>query len=117
MLIRYGIPRARQSLARQPWATLSSVLVLTASLAVMGMMGLLYANVDHFGQLWLSNTSVSLFLRADLDDDGRAAILERVRRHPLVKSATMVTPAQGLKTLGERLGTDSALLAGIESDV
>ncbi len=116
MLIRYGIPRARQSLTRNPLAALNSVLILTASLAVMGMMGLLYLNVDHFARLWLSNTSISLFLRADLDDDGRAAILERVRRHPLVKAAALVPPQQGLKVLAERLGGDSSLLAGIDSD-
>jgi cell division transport system permease protein len=117
MLIRYGIPRARQGLTRNPWAALNSVLILTASLAVMGMIGLLYLNVEHFAQLWLSNTSISLFLRPDLDDDGRAAILERVRRHPLVKSAALVAPQEGLRVLAERLGGDSSLLAGIEPDV
>lgn len=116
MLMRYGIPRARQSLARSPWAALNSVLILTASLAVMGVIGLLYLNVEHFARLWLSNTSISLFLRADLDDDGRAAILERVRRHPLVKSAALVGPQEGLKVLAERLGGDSSLLAGIDPD-
>jgi len=117
MLIRYGIPRARQSLTRYPWAALNSILILTAALSVMAMMALLYLNVQHFGQLWLSNTSVSLFLRPDLDEDARAAILERVRRHPLVKSAVMITPQQGLRALGERLGADNSLLAGIETDV
>jgi cell division transport system permease protein len=115
MLIRYGIPRARQSLLRNPWAALNSILILTASLAVMGMIGLLYLNVQHFAQLWLSNTSVSLFLRPELDDDGRAAILERVRQHPLVKSAALVTPQEGLRVLSERLGGDSSLLTGIDS--
>lgn len=120
MLIRYGIPRAWQSLARQPRAALNSVLILAAALAVMGMIALLYLNVRHFGQLWLSSTSVSLFLRAELDDGERAAILERVRRHPLVKSAVLVTPQQGLRTLAERLGAENpaqAALAGLEGDV
>jgi cell division transport system permease protein len=120
MFIRYGIPRAWQSLARTPWAALNHVLILSSALAVMGMIALLYLNVQHFGRLWLSSTSVSVFLRPELDDSERAAILERVRRHPLVKTATLVTPQQGLRALAERLGVENpaqAALAGMEADV
>jgi cell division transport system permease protein len=116
MLLRYGIPRAWRSLIRNGRSTVNTVLILTASLAMLGMIALLYLNVDHFARVWLSNTSVSLFLRDDLGDDGRAAILERVRRHPLVKAAVLVPPSDALKSLAQRLGDGHGLLAGIESD-
>jgi cell division transport system permease protein len=116
MLIRYGFPRAWQSLKRNKRATFNSILILTASLAVLGMIALLYRNVDHYSRLWLSNTSVSLFLAPGVDAEGRAAILDKVRRHPLVKSAAMIAPKEGLNALAERLGAEYSLFAGIEPD-
>src|SRR5574341_605167 len=116
MLLRYGFPRAWQSLRRNKRAAFNSVLILTASLAVLVMIGLLYRNVEHTSRAWLSHTSVSLFLRPDVDAAGRAAILERVRRHPLVKSAALIAPKEGLNALAERLGAEYSLFAGIEPD-
>ncbi len=114
MLLRYSIPRALSSLLRQWPAALSTLLILTAGLAVLGLAALVYLNIEHLGRLWLSRTTVSLFLKADLDAPGREAILERVRNHPLVKSAQLVSPKEGLQALAERLGADSSLLTGID---
>ena len=116
MLFRYGFPRAWQSLTRNKRAAFNSILIVTASLAVLGMIGLLYRNVEHYSRVWLTNTSVSLFLRPDLDAEGRAAVLDRVRRNPLVKTAALISPKEGLNALAERLGAEYSLFAGIEPD-
>jgi cell division transport system permease protein len=111
MYLRYGIPRALRGLRTNWRATANNVLILAASLAVLGMIVLLYLNVVHFSESWLSNTTVSLFLKPDLDDAQRQALLEQVRRHPLVRRAALVSPSQGLKDLADKLGADPALLA------
>ena len=116
MLLRYGIPRAWQSLARNKRAAFNSVLILTASLSVLGMVGLVYRNIEYNSRVWLSNTNVSLFLRQGLDAEGRAAVLDRVRRHPLVKSAALIAPKEGLNALANRLGAEYSLFMGIDAD-
>jgi cell division transport system permease protein len=116
MYLRYGIPRALRGLRTNWRATANNILILAASLAVLGMIVLLHLNVVHFSETWLSNTSVSLFLRQGLEDGQRRALLEQVRRHPLVRSAELVSPAEGLRDLAEKLGADPALLAGAGAD-
>ncbi len=111
MYLRYGIPRALRALRTNWRASVNNVLILASSLAVVGMIVLLYLNVVHFSEAWLSNTTVSLFLKPGLDDGQREALLEQVRQHPLVKAARLVSPADGLRDLANRLGADPALLA------
>jgi cell division transport system permease protein len=111
---RYGWSRALANL-RGAWATaLGTLVVLTAALAVLGMVALLYVNVEHLGRLWLSNTTVSLFLNGDMDPAGRQALLERVKASPLVLRAQLIAPRDALQQLAERLGADHALMQGLD---
>jgi cell division transport system permease protein len=114
MAWRYGWSRARAHL-RRTWRTaFGTLIMLTASLAVLGMVGLLYVNVDHLGHVWLSNTTLSLFLKTDLDEAGRESLLARVKAQPQVQSAQTVSPKEGLRQLAERLGADHALMQGLD---
>ncbi|HUJ76218.1 MAG TPA: permease-like cell division protein FtsX, partial [bacterium] len=106
--------RALKSLRRHWRAALANVLILSATLAVLGAAALLYVNAAHLARQWLSQGTVSLFLKPDLDDAGRQAILERVRNHPLVKGAVLVTPQEGLASLSRRLGGEKSLLEGVD---
>jgi len=108
--LRYGIPRALRHLRRHPAHAFNSALVIAAALSVLGMITLLYLNVQHVSRLWLSNTTLSLFLEPGIPARERAAVLDAVQRHPLVRTAREVTPQQGLNDLAEKLGTDHALL-------
>ena len=117
MAWRYGWSRAWAHL-RRTWRTaLGTLIVLTAALAVLGMVGLLYANVEHLGQIWLSNTTLSLFLKSGLDDAGRQGLLARVTAQPQVQRAQLVSPREGLQQLAERLGADHALMQGLDEGV
>ena len=49
MLLSYGIPRAMQSLTVNWRASLNSMLIISASLSVLGAGVLLYLNVVQFG--------------------------------------------------------------------
>jgi cell division protein FtsX len=112
MYLRYGIPRALRGLRTNWRATVNTVLILAAALSVLGMIVLLYLNVVHLSRGWLSNTKISLFLQPDLDEARRTALLEQVRRHPLVRTAQLVSPEEGLRDLADKLGADHSLLVG-----
>ena len=108
---RHGIPHAVHSLASHWRASLNTVLILCASLTVLGLISLLYVNIVHFSESWLSNTSISLFLKSEMSGEAKQALLQRVKNHPLVKNATLVTPEEGLRTLAESLGANHRLLS------
>ncbi len=110
--LRYGIPRALRGLRARPGAALNSVLIVAASMSMLGMIALLYLNIQHMSQVWLSNSTISLFLRPGIGAAERASLLEAVRRHPMVRAAVEVTPQEGLRSLAEKLNTDHALLSG-----
>ena len=116
MYLRYGIPRAFRGLRTNWRANVNTILILSASLSVLGIMVLLYLNVIHFSEIWFSNTEVSLFLEPNLPGARRDVLLAQVRQHRLVKSAHLVSPAEGLRALEETLGTERGALmdAGTE---
>jgi cell division transport system permease protein len=110
----YGIPRALQNL-RTNWRTaFYSTLIIAASFAMLGMGVLLYGNVMNLSRLWLSNTSLSLFLKPGLSAEQRGALLTRLRADPAVSRALEVSPEEGLRLLADKLGTDRSLMEGID---
>ena len=116
MYFSYGIPQAFRNFGRNWRASVSNVLIVAASLSVVGMIGLLYLNVVRISEIWLSDTKVSLFLRLGLEAAQRESVLERVRRHPMVKAAAAVSPEEGLRSLSEKLNVDGGFLTGPEMD-
>ena len=116
MYIIHSIPRAARNLWRNWRATLNSMLIVASSLAVLGMIAVLYLNVVHISEILLSNTTVSLFLRSDLSSGERSALLQQVNKHPMVKNAQLVSPEEGLKSFASKLGADHTFLADVEED-
>lgn len=112
MYLRYGIPRGLRSLRTNWKANFNTILILSSSLAVLGMIVLLYLNLSHFSEIWFSNSKISLFLDAGIEQERRTALLDQVRGHEMVKKAEMVTPRQGLKELAKTLGANQNILAG-----
>ena len=98
MYLSYGIPRALRNIWKNWRASFNSLVILTASLGVLGLIVLLYTNVIQLSSVWLSNTTVSLFLKPGLAPEVRQAILEEVEGHPLVKKANLISPEPGLKS-------------------
>jgi cell division transport system permease protein len=110
----YGIPRALQNL-RTNWRTaFYSTLIIAASFALLGIGVLLYGNVMNLSRLWLSNTSLSLFLKPGLSAEQRVALLSRLRADPTVSRAVEVSPEEGLRALAEKLGTGRSLVEGLD---
>ncbi len=116
MFLIYGILRGFRNLRKNWRASLNSILIVSSSLAVLGMVALLYLNVIHLSQIWFSNTTVSLFLKDGLSSQQRQRLLAKVAGNPLVKKAELVTPRKGLESLAAKLGTDSNFLSNAEKE-
>ena len=112
MYLRYGIPKGLKSLLSNWRTNANSTLILSCTMAVMGIIILLYLNVLHLSQSYLANTKVSVFLDPGISREEGQGLLARVGNHPLVKSAVLVSPMEGLKDLAGKLGADHMLLTG-----
>lgn len=112
MYLKYGISKALRNLWKNWRSSLNSILIVSASLSILGMISLLYLNVMHLSTLWLSNTTVSLFLTEETASEDRTRLLERVREHPMVRSARLISPEEGMSQLSEKLGIDRTALTG-----
>lgn len=112
MYLRYGIPKGLKSLFSNWRINANSTLILSCSMAVMGIIVLLYLNVLHFSQSYLANTKVSVFLVPAISREDGLKLLARINNHPLVKTAVLVSPKEGLKELAGKLGADHLLLTG-----
>lgn len=111
----YAFPRALQSLRTDWRASLYGTLIIAASFAMLGIGTLLYLNVLSVSRIWLSNTSLSLFLAPGATEAQRQSLLERVRSDPAVTRAVMVSPDEGMHRLAQRLGTEQGMLQGVEA--
>lgn len=116
MYLRYGLPRALRYLWKNRGAAGNSILIVAASLAMSGVIALLYLNVMHLSENWLSNTAVSLFLEPKIDQAGREKLLEKVTAHPMVREAKLVSPDEGLKALAKKLGSGGDFLNATQSN-
>jgi len=95
---------------------LNNVLIVSAALAILGVMTLLYLNILHLSEVWLSNTSVSLFLEKNLSEERRNDLLAKVKEHPMVREASLISPAEGMNSLAKRLGAELTLFSQAEKE-
>lgn len=114
--IRYSIPRSLRGLRRNWRWALNSVLIVASAISVLGMIVLLYINVQHAAHIWLSNTSISLFLTPGLSTQQQGEVLTQVRTHPLVSKAVLISPNEGLASLAHRLGAGESLFNAEDAD-
>lgn len=114
MYLFSGIPRGFRNLWKNRRASFNSILIVASSLAVLGMIALLYLNVVHISQVWLSNTTVSLFLTEGLSAARRERILDEVRKNPIVRNAVAISPKSGLRALAAKLGANHNVLTDAE---
>jgi len=114
--LNYGLFRAWRNLIKNLRTAGNNIIIIAASLAVLGVMSLLYLNIVHLSEIWLSNTKVSLFLKPHIEKTEMTALLEKVKAHPMVRQAELVTPAEGLKSLATRLGAELTLFSQAEKE-
>ena len=95
MVLTYGIPRGFRNLRKNWRSSLNGLLIVASSLAVLGIIALLYINVIHLSQIWFSNTTVSLFLKNGVSEAQRQKLLDSVRIENAVMAAIMKAPTTG----------------------
>jgi cell division transport system permease protein len=109
-VLGFLIGEALRDLRRGGRVTLSAILLITLSLAVLGGFWLLTANLGTAIAQWRDRVRIVVYLRRDLPPAEAAALVERVRSLPGVATVTYVDKAQALEVLRQALGGDAAVV-------
>lgn len=84
-------------IARAPLASALTAAVIGVALALPAGLYVLLANVEDATRGWDGSSEVSLFLEAEVSDDGARGVAEDLRRWPEVASARVITRRQALE--------------------
>jgi cell division transport system permease protein len=96
-------------LVHQPVAGLMTITVIAITLALPTGLHLLLDSVKTLSGHWDGATSLSVFLRADIDENQGHQLTRRIIEWPAVESAQLLTPQQALTEFSLYSGFDEAL--------
>ncbi len=96
-------------LARQPFASLMTILVIAITLALPAAMHLLIKNADSISGSWESALDFSAYLNNDVTVDNARSLASIIEQRADVASVTLVSAEQGLAEFKAQSGFGSAL--------
>jgi cell division transport system permease protein len=100
MRARYVLSEAALGLWRNVTMTVAMIITMAVSLTMLGASGLLYFQVDKMEQLYYTNVEVSIFLAADITEEQRTALDQRLANDPLVASYDYETRDEAYQKFG-----------------
>lgn len=102
-------------LARQPFATAMTVLVIAIALALPAGLRVLLNNVDVLGASWRSAADFSVYLKLDLDGEKARGVADRIAARPDVGSVRLIDRDEALADFRAHSGFGKALDALAEN--
>ena len=96
-------------LARQPFASLLTILVIAVTLALPAAMHLLVKNARALSGNWDNALDFSVYLQGDIDEQQAETLLNIVRQRADVESVTLVTKEQALAEFRDASGFGPAI--------
>jgi cell division protein FtsX len=116
VIARFGsaLRRTLRIAAERPRAAVWSLLALTCALFAVGVAAVAADNVDRWAQRPGAGASMVVYLGEGVDDARAQALLGELRQLPGVEHAELVPPAESANRLQQALGTDAALLDGVD---
>ena len=113
--IRYSITRGLRNLVQHGHTALHSVWIIAAALSVLGLVALLYLNVQRVTTAELGSSRVSVFMTLAASPAESEALRQRIAEHPFVASSRVVPPGEGLAELADHLNQPPAIF-GAEAE-
>lgn len=98
-----------RQLARRPFGTALTIVVMGLALALPLAFYLLLVNVQHLATALGDSQSVNVFLKADVAADGADKLATTLRARADVGTVTVRTPRQGLEELAAMQGFGDAI--------
>lgn len=108
--VQYVLRETLNSVKRNPWLSVASVMTVMVSLIILGFSAFFLANAANMAQSFESQVEIAAFVRTDLSETQVQALQKQIEAIPGVASVDLVTKDQALAEFGKSLGDNSGNL-------
>lgn len=105
---RYVLRETSNSLRRNPWLSLASVITVMVSLIILGFSAFFLVNASNLAKTFESQVEIAVFATKDLPQDDIQALGEKIKGLSGIASVDLVTKDQALADFGKTLGGSSS---------
>lgn len=111
---RYILRETFQSMKRNPWLSIASVITVMVSLVILGFSIFFLVNASNMAKSFESQLEVATFVQNSATPDQVQALRNQILEMPGVESVTIVTKEEALTDFGKTMGgTQNSLLADL----
>ena len=97
------------ALRRTPMATITTIVVIAATLSLPAIFMAMTTNIQKMSQNWQHAGHITLYLKSPMSSDNVNAFLSRVRAVPEIGKARLISAEQGLAELQQQEGMQDIL--------
>ena len=108
--IRYILRETFNSMKRNPWLSIASVLTVMVSLVILGFSVFFLANASNMAKSFESQLEVAAFVKSGTAPADIEALQTQIKGLPGVASVTIVTKEQALTDFGKTMGDSQSNL-------
>ncbi|WP_040413155.1 permease-like cell division protein FtsX [Desulfosporosinus sp. OT] len=101
---RYVLRETANSMKRNPWLSIASVLTVMVSLVILGFSVFFLANASNMAKSFESQLEIATFLQSSVTPDQLQTLQSQIQGMPGVASVTVVTKDQALIDFGKTMG-------------
>ena len=115
-VINYWISEGVKNLFKNKKSTMSSLMIMCATMIIFGIFLILGENINHFVDQVKSEQGFQVFLKTDATDEEAQKVGEEIRAVDGVSTAEFKDKTYALNTMKEKLGDKSELIDGYGAD-
>ncbi len=101
---QYILRETLNSLKRNPWLSVASIVTVMVSLVILGFSAFFLANASNMANMFESQVEIAAFVQTNLSQTEVLALEDRIKSMPQVASVELVTKDQALLEFGQSLG-------------
>jgi cell division transport system permease protein len=116
MRMKYVLSEVLVGLWRNVTMTLAMIITMAVSLFMLGGSGLLYQKVGDMKDLYYENVEVSIFLKADANEQQRTDLETKLKADPLIKDVTYVDKSEAYKRFQQMYADAPDLVNAVKPD-
>ncbi|MET7965365.1 permease-like cell division protein FtsX [Micromonospora sp. NPDC005305] len=116
MRMKYVLSEVLVGLWRNVTMTLAMIITMAVSLFMLGGSGLLYQKVGDMKDLYYENVEVSIFLKADANEQQRTDLQTKLDADPLIKNVDYVDKAEAYKRFQQMYADAPDLVNAVKPD-
>ncbi|MHB1652410.1 MAG: permease-like cell division protein FtsX [Desulfitobacteriaceae bacterium] len=110
---QYVLRETFNSLRRNPWLSLASIVTVMVSLVILGFSAFFLANASNMAKTFESQVEIGAFVQKDLTSDQVQALGQQIKDLPGVALVELVTKEQALTEIRNSYGSNSDLLSDL----